>query len=304
MKQILFLILTAFVLNKTKAQFPDYYVYLVKGNVSTSKNNPRVLKQGDFIFLKDTIFINKNSEITIVNKESEYVVLNTQGMVKANALSNKFNQTYSGVTKKYLSLVWEEVLDPNYDLSKFKKKNLTKSWGGVFRSDDCNNLIFPVNGLKTSQDSINFSWHATSETGNYNFFIYDGNGKEIVNNQVKDTQVVISLNQFNLSKGKYYWLEKGDSSSCEDEVPLYFQLMSKEDEHALISTIVPLTQNENLTDGLQALEKLEKNALIYAVKSGYKNLINQYPDNKTLTQLYVLFLLKYGFDKEAALAWK
>lgn len=305
MKNVFLFFTVIFFANNLQAQLPDYYVYLVKGNVYLSKNNTKqALKQGDFIFLNDVISVDKNSEITIVNKDEKYAVLNTPGIFKANTLNNKFEDYYSGITKKYLALVWEEVLDPNYDLSKFKKKNLTESYGGVFRGDDCKNLVFPVNGLKTSEDSIQFRWRKTSAPGNYNFFIYDGDGKQIVQTNVKDTQTIINANKLQLPTGKYYWLIKGENSTCEEEVPLYFQLINKNDEQALINSFSGEEQDSDLISALELADKLEKNAMIYAAKKNYQELLNKYPDNKTVLRLYVLFLLKYGFDDQASLVWK
>jgi hypothetical protein len=304
MKNVFLFFTIIFSINRLQAQIPDYYVYLVKGNVYLSKSNTKqALKQGDFIFLKDIISVDKNSEVTIVNKDEKYAVLNTPGVFKTSTFNNKFEDYYSGITKKYLALVWEEVLDPDYDLSKFKKKNLTESYGGVFRGDDCKNLVFPVNGLKASQDSIQFRWRKTSASGNYNFFIYDGDGKQIFQTNVKDTQTIISANKLQLPTGKYYWLIKGEGSVCEEEVPLYFQLMNRDDEQALINSFTGKEQEKDLISALELADKLEKNAMIYAAKKNYQELLNKYPGNKTVLQLYVLFLLKYEFSEEAVTAW-
>lgn len=301
MKYMLIICLAALT-HKLQAQLPEYYVYLVKGIV-TKSNSKQPLKQGDFIFLKDTLTINKNAEITLVNKLQQYVELNTAQTLKVSALSGKLNGTYTGVTKKYLSLVWDEVLDPNYDVSKFKKKNMVDSYGGVFRGEDCNNLLFPINGLKTAEDSITFRWKKTSAANNYNFIIYDGAGKEIINNNATDTVIKISMQHQNLTANKYYWLIKSADATCEDEVPLYFQFMSNAEEQKAIATLGLQTSNDISTE-LQQIEKLEKNAFIYAAKQRYKTLVQQNEGNIAMQRMYVLFLFRYGFDDEAAAAWK
>ena len=301
---ILFSLIAVFKISH--AQLPDYYVYLVKGTVSVSRSNgkPQSIKQGDFIFNNDALAIGKNSEVTLVNRNTEYIVLNTPGTVKASMLSKMSSKTYTGVTKKYLHLVWEEVLDPNYDFTKFKQKNLTGVYGGVSRGESCENLLFPVNGLKTSENTLHFKWLQTSAARNYNFYIYDGSGKEILSKQVKDTQMIIGIDDTQLQSGKYYWLIKSDDGNCEDEVPLYFEILSKEQENNLLASILPATQNDSLVTELDTIDRLEKNALIYTAKAHYNNLIKNNSGNKALRRIYIMFLLNYGFDEEAASAWK
>lgn len=305
MKHVLFFLLPA-LFNVCSAQFPDYYVYLVKGTVNVSKANakPQPVKQSGFLYNNDVLNITKNAEITLVNKNAEYAVINTPGNVKVSSLSKKISASYTGVTKKYLNLVWEQVLDPDYDFTKFKEKNLTGVYGGVQRGESCNNLIFPVNGLKTSADSIVFKWQQTSPSSNYNFFIYDNEWNESAKISVKDTQLSVNTTQLLSKKGKYFWLIKSDDGSCEDEIPLYFELLDKEQENKLIASLLPAGKNDSLTTELETIDKLEKNALVYAVKNQYINLINKYPDNKALLQMYIMFLLNYGFDDEARNAWK
>src|SRR4051812_14073868 len=112
MKYLTFFLSVA-VFNVCRAQLPDYYVYLVKGTVTVSKGNGKTqpIKQGDFLFSTDVLAIGKNSELTVSNRNAEYVVLNTTGNIKVNTLSKTSSKSYTGVTKKYLTLVWEQVLD-------------------------------------------------------------------------------------------------------------------------------------------------------------------------------------------------
>ena len=118
-------------------QLPDYYVYLVKGTVTVSGANkkPQKIKQGDFVFATDVLDIGKNAEVTLTNREAAYFVLSNEGSVKVSTIPKNLSKSYTGVTKKYLHLVWEEVLDPNYDFTKFKQKNLTGVYGGVSRGE-------------------------------------------------------------------------------------------------------------------------------------------------------------------------
>ena len=290
-----------------KGQIPEYYVYLVKGDITVQKANKKVekIKQKDLIFKEDVLTLPKNSEVTLVNKDASYVVLNAPATIKASELGKKIHESYTGVTKKYLNLVWHELLDPNYDYTKFKQQNLGGVWGGVSRGDNCNNLIFPVNGLKTSMDSIMFKWHKTSTSSDYTLTIFDGMGAEIVKLPVGDTVRWVNLKQvIKTGPGKYYWLIKSSKGDCEDEVPLYFELMSANDEIALVSSLLPQTLGNDLVTNLEKLDKLEKNALILKASEYYQTVIKENPGNLPLLKSYIVFLFKYGFDLEAESAWE
>src|SRR5438477_7987660 len=103
------------VFNICRAQFPDYYVYLVKGVVTVSdKKGKHQARQGEFLYKTDILSFSNNSEITLTNKDADYFVLNKGNDLTLNTLATKEAGSYTGITKKYLHLVWEEVLDPNY----------------------------------------------------------------------------------------------------------------------------------------------------------------------------------------------
>ena len=172
------------------ASFPEYYVYLLKGNVTVNKADakPQKIKLNQYLYEDDVLTIAENSEITLLNKEAKLLVLNIAGSTEVKKLTNKFSYSTSpSITKSYLKLLFDELLDPDYDYSKFQRKNLGGIRGGVSRGEGCNNLIFPVKDLKTSKDSIQFKWKQTSASG-YTFLIYDKEGKEVVNKEMKDTE--------------------------------------------------------------------------------------------------------------------
>src|SRR4030095_11364005 len=107
--------------------------------------------------------------------------------------------------KKYMHLVWHELMDPNYDYTKFKQQNLGGVWGGASRGVACPNQIFPMNGLKTSADSVKFKWNKSGTTNTYSFLIYDDKGDEILKMPVQDTVKLVNLKvALNSRPGKYY----------------------------------------------------------------------------------------------------
>lgn len=308
MKYLIFIFLFALCL-QGQAQLPDYYVYLVNGEATITKPGakPMAVKQKQLVYKNDVIILKKATELTLADKDAGFLVLNTAGIYKASELLKKATKKNNdGITGKYLKLLFHELLDPEHDYDKFKKENIAGVWGGVSRGDDCGNRIFPVNGLITSVTSIVFRWHKTSPSSNYLLVIYDADGKELVKMQVKDT-----LQPFNIaeipnqgSTGKYRWRVTSEDGTCEDEVPIYFDILTAANEKKLAEQLISSTSNVSLEIQLQQIGKLEKNAFINMAATRYAALVKAKPGNSALLKSYVSFLLKYGFDQEAAAAWK
>ena len=288
------------------AQLPDYYVYLVTGEITITKPGakPVVVKQKDLVFKNDVLVLKKGTSVTLVDKDASFFTLNNQLSCRGSDVVKKANKkSNDGVTGKYLQLLYHELLDPSHDFEKFKKENIAGVRGGVSRGDECNNRIFPVNGLKTSQYSLVFRWHKTSPSSDYSFFIYDAQGTELVSAKSKDTFLVVSLHEKLRGKpGKYFWRVISHDGKCEDEIPIYFDLLTPEDEQKQAEAIAGSAM-KNIDMKLQDIDKLEKNAFIDIASSRYATVVKENPDNKPLLKSYVAFLLKYGFDEEAKLAW-
>jgi hypothetical protein len=294
--------------NDSQAQLPDYYVYLFSGEATIAKSGakPIPVKQNQLVYKNDVIVVKKGTELTLVDKDASFVVLNAAGTYKAaDLLKTATKKNNEGITGKYLKLLFHELLDPEHDYEKFKKENIAGVWGGVSRSDDCGNRIFPINGLKTSVTSIIFRWHKTSPSSNYLFVIYDRDGKELVKINVKDTLQPFNINEILQNRpGKYFWLVTSEDGTCEGEVPIYFDILTAESEKKLAEQLIAAKGNESMETQLQQIDKLEKNALIHVASARYAAVVKANPGNAALLKSYVSFLLKYGFEEEAAASWK
>ena len=247
--------------------------------------------------------LSKSSEITLINKDAKLLVLNTIGTIKVSDLAKKFSNSSPSITKTYLNLVFHELLDPKYDYTKFKQKNLGGIRGGVSRGGPCDNLIFPTNNLKTAGESIHFKWHQTSPSSEYTFLVYDLTGKELLNVALRDTQQSMNISQVLQGKtGKYYWMIKGKDDYCQEQ-PLSFEIMNKDEEQQVIQSLKVLKGEADLLSQLQIVDELEKNNWIYAASEYYSTIVKANSDNFPLLKSYVLFLLKYGFVEEAETTW-
>lgn len=289
------------------AQFPDFHVFLVRGNVEVSSPSakPVALKQKAFIFKDQTIFVKEKSEITLSDKNKNFYVLRIPGVYQAKDLIKINNYRVPGVTEKYLTLVWNELFNTHHDYSKFTKSNVAGVYGGVSRGIDCNNLLFPIADLKTSEDSLHFIWIKTSPKSNYTFSIYDREGKELVNRKVVDTQLILSLKkELKLEPGNYYWKIKGEEAACEDDVPVSFEILSRENEQKALDLIVSDFHGNDLPSQFASIEKLEKAGLITGARQYFQSLLSDNDTDKAFVKSYILFLLKYHYTEEASLLWQ
>ena len=88
MKNLLFLLLFS-AYAYCNGQLPDYYAYLVKGEVTVVKPGakPVLLKQNSFIYKVDEINLKSGAEITLVDKDQNFFVLRTAGSYPAKKFS-------------------------------------------------------------------------------------------------------------------------------------------------------------------------------------------------------------------------
>ncbi len=152
--------------------------------------------------------------------------------------------------------------------------------------------------------SLIIKWYQSSPSNNYTFIIYDSTEKEIVNIAVKDTQNTVNINEaLHGNTGKYYWEVKGKDPGCEED-PISFEIKNKEGEQKLIPALLIQKRSNDVLSQLQIVDALEKDKWIHTAMKYYATIVQGNPGNNPLVKSYVLFLLKYGFDEEAAKAWK
>ncbi|MEO8150650.1 MAG: hypothetical protein ABI723_23665 [Bacteroidia bacterium] len=305
MRHLFILILTTLSLQSYAQVLPDYYVYLVMGDATLTKpgKKPVIIKQKQLIYKNDVVTLKKGTDVTLSDKDGNFWVLNTPGVFKVSEVNAKARFTKNeGTTGKYFKFLFDELVNPNSDFEMF----VAGIRAGVSRGgDECNNKIFPLNGLKTSAASIIFKWHNTSPASDYSFVIYDDKAKELKTMNVRDTIQVVIVNEILQGKtGKYFWNVTSKDGRCEDEIPIWFDILTPEDEKQQLDQLIADSSNKNIEIQLQQIEKLEKNAFINAASERYAALIKANENDSALRRSYVSFLLKYGFEKEAIAAWK
>src|ERR1700741_1588032 len=170
------IILLIFIWNNVEGQMPEYYSYLVKGQVQykKAKAKPLALAPKTLLFREDVVILPKGqkAELTLVDKNSNYIVISDPGTYKVSELPKKPHQESESITAKYFHLVWEELFQPKKDFSTFKKRNLAAISGGVSRGD-CDVLKTPVNETIVGNADLVFAWKDFSSDSLYTFILID-----------------------------------------------------------------------------------------------------------------------------------
>ena len=283
---------------------PEYCVYLVKGDVNIQNKNvqSRPARQKDFVFADDVITIGKNAQLQLVNKDAKYISLHSEGNYKVADLNKKLQTSPPGITKTYLTLVYHEVLDPNYDYSKFKRKNLGGIAGGVSRGSGCFEPVYPLKGMVSSRDSVQFKWYKSPAQSAYHFILYDNSGNEVLHRQLKDTSTIVAKKDLKFMDSNYHWLVKTSDSKCPEE-PVWMQWVSKDDEQKRSAAIVWNFKELTVPFKLDAINKLVEDNMVDLAAQYYGQVVDENPDDALIKKSYVLFLLEYGFDADAEKIW-
>ena len=264
MKEIICTILAFAVLSLARGQqLPEYFVYLTHGNIliqhTIEKNQ---IKPKQFIYLSDIIEIkDTHSEVELVNRQGDFLVLNIKGSYKVSDLDQKMRKPTAGLTKKYLLLVWEAFSHTYSDFEIYKKETIAASWGGAARGVDCSIEKFPLRNILFSSDSLIFRWENEDSTKIYSFTLNDSDQKPIIEMLIRDTQLVLLTSSLPL--GDYYWSAKSAASKCK---------IVNDNKVTLISK----TQERLQTDSIIKTVPFEKDTILYNLrvsdalgKSGY-----------------------------------
>jgi len=306
--RILSILILIIVSSKVFAQEPEYYSYLVKGQVQykKAKAKPSSLAPKTLLYSDDAIILpkGKNAEVTLVDKKSNYIIISTPGTYKVADLPQKAHKEPESITGKYFHMVWEELFQPQKDFSRFKKRNLPGITGGVSRGD-CDVLKGPFNESVLGNSDITFTWRNFSADALYSFVLSDEKNIEVLRLKVRDTQLILNgaawLTQ---PRNHYYWKVTAANSSCtafpNNDLRLWSnkEIMQRVNE---IKSSVPNNGDATLYH-VSVAELLEKENLFEEANKYYLSALEQSSD-QVLKSAYAAFLLRMGKEKEAELVY-
>ncbi len=282
------------------AQAPSYCIYLMSGDITVSaKGKPaKMAKLNQFLSDNQELKLGGKAQLTLVTRESKYLVLNTPGTYPVANLSQNLKNYPPGVTQKYVSLLWKDLVASQDNFSSVRKSASVGTMGGVHRGDDCGGLVFPTPGLHTSEDNIRFIWRTIPKSGNYELVILDDQLNDVLVRQVADTIVNVNIpKELGGKVGNFYWTVRV-KTSCEID-PAPFEFVTKEQEEKSAGSEQTFQSITDPIQQLSAIDQLVKDGWIYRAFRYFDKLVKNNPGNKMLSGQYAMLLLQYGFSKEA-----
>ena len=286
------------------SQTPEYYSYLVKGQVQykKAKAKPTDLVPKTLLFREDLIILpkGKKTEITLVDTKSNYLVISDPGTYKIAELSQKAHKEPESITGKYFHMVWEELFQPQKDFGTFKKRNLPGLSGGVSRGD-CDILKAPFNESIAGYGDILFSWKNFSTDMLYTFVLSDEKNNEVLRLKVRDTQLILNSASWLMGpRNRYYWKVTSNNSACTAFPSNDVRLWSNKEIIQRINEIKASVQNngDSTLYQLQIAEILEKENMFDELGKFYQSAITQSAD-PVLRKAYASYLLRINREKEA-----
>ena len=284
------------------SQVPSYCIYLMSGDITVSAKGkqPEKARINQFLTDNQELKLGNKAQLTLVNKDSKYLVLNTAGTYQVGALSQNLKNYPPGVTQKYVSLLWKDLVASQDNFSAVRKSASAGVIGGVHRGDDCGVLVFPSPGMRTSNDDIRFIWKKNGKGGEYELSVSDDQMNEILTRPVSDTQVNLVISRdLKGMKGRMYWsIRPRAMPSCEIEASP-FDLASNDEADKAVATERDFLAKNDPIDQLSVIDQLIKDGWVYKAFRFYDILVRNNPGNRMISGQYAMLLLQYGFSKEA-----
>lgn len=231
----------------SEAQLPEYYVDLIKGDItvknSKGRSRPVPLKARSLVFKEDIITLkNDSAELTLVNKAALYIVLNKKGSYPVTDLINKPKQKSAGLTEKYFQLVWEQLENPSKTI-KSGLEHMIGSWGGVNRGS-CNMGMLPFDNWTAFADSVKFKWRHSAPDLDYTLTLMDENFNPVLECAVRDTQIVLkSTGLLTETRSVYYWKVQNTSKPCSEVSGNKLTWLSKDEYETQTRQLIGTVKN-------------------------------------------------------------
>lgn len=200
---------------QASAQFPDYFVDLIRGEVFLTQKGAasRKLKYHDYVFKDDSIILKPGAQVTLVNTKNKSISITKSGSYNRADIEKMRSVSNGGVTRIYFTLVWDQIKLKHHAEPDLKK--ITRSLGGVRRGDNCLTIMMPFNGWVTCADSLKFEWSSSRTGPNYKFRLTGFDNKPILDQIIQDTQFVFRRNMLPQPEDTiYYWEIKEEKYEC------------------------------------------------------------------------------------------
>ncbi|MBS1584502.1 MAG: hypothetical protein JSS82_02965 [Bacteroidetes bacterium] len=203
------------------AQFPKYYVYVIKG-----KGYCNVLREGsnrwerlishNFLFEKDSLYVGKGCELLLVSADQKRLNYEQVGTISVSQIGIKVDSYPVSITRKYFQTLFKNVFNPIGASENIERHVISSSWGGASRSmADCLNLISPSDDEIFGADSVCFQWKAVSAL-TFDLTVYDDSDNIVLRQYVNGNSIHIAVAQIVKKHGDrdFHWTVKPNNEVC------------------------------------------------------------------------------------------
>lgn len=244
----------------SKAQFPEYFIDLYAGDVRLVKpgKKPVPVKVRMLIYPEDKIVLMKDgAQVTLVNKEKQFLTLNKKGTYKVNELSVVPLQKPEGITSVFFQFLWEELLDPGHMPQQKSLKNIAGNKGGGIRGK-CDLIKNPEDLTSTADKFVQFSWDRIDSIDHYQFSLFDSDNNLQLGIILKDTVFSLDTRRWVRFPANFYeWqiesVENGCSVSPRNRLVL---LTEEEYERQVNELIKSVSRDDHSHYNLEVSKKL------------------------------------------------
>lgn len=196
--------------------------------------------------------------------------------------------------------------DSDRDLERYHQGFMAVSGGvkGFGPGDQGIHLLAPLPGNVGTQRVV-FRWARDRHQGVYQFNLIDADsGKGVFRSEVPDTMISVDLAQLGLAQDKTYrWQVKAVGKDLQAE--LSFRLTGPADD--MVQRSLDLLKDYPLADEKEArwmkATVLEMEQYNYEAQTEFERMLQEYPDDGYVRQLYALFLTRQNDVDRARYFW-
>lgn len=277
-----------------------FKVLAINGKVLIKRNGTQwaSLKAGDKLFKDDSIEIKENSYIGLVHLTGRTKEIKRQGGFAVNKLAKDISSYNNNLSGRLSDYVLKQLIESDGVLNSDDYHLWLQGTASVERGMETKiTLQFPAKTYLI-KNLIPFVWNSEpAYDGNFDFFIFDNDEKEIYKETVATTKILVDLNSINIKEGvSYFWnVRIANSNSFKTEKREFILLSEKERKTILDSLeIIQKTfdKEETSIDKIVLAAFYTENGLMLEAMKAYRDALKLAPDVEDYKRLYQAFLYK------------
>ena len=172
----------------------NYYVFKKLG--APALNTDKVLKRGSLFMKTDTLYMNTEDYLLLVNELGELFEITKPNKYAFSAIVD-YRRRYESdsFTKKYFAYVWKQFTN------QIKRK---QEAGVVYREERRVKLVSPQDSVKMYAPEVRFSWQNTTDKSELFFFLKDLKTGHLTKLGITGSTILLNLDNLLLKPDQTY----------------------------------------------------------------------------------------------------